>query len=205
MASSISIDKPKAVSSILGENTKGKGKETVYKTLAHVGVAVIGGGLVTAIIGKPSFLLGLGLTGLGYYKDISWLAPLGIGMMASSHLVPNESNTGVSGFNLKQETENAKSRLMSLKDSLLSKTYIDKVIKPKATSKSSANRTIETPVMEETTEGFGSVEANLNVLNQIEKQLVSSAMEIQNQRKEQSTQGFNDEMNGLDEMDFSGL
>lgn len=205
MASSISIDKPKSVSSILGENTKGKGKETVYKTLAHVGVAVIGGGLVTAIIGKPSFLLGLGLTGLGYYKDISWLAPLGIGMMASSHLVPNESNTGVSGFNLKQETENAKSRLMSLKDSLLSKTYIDKVIKPKATSKSSANRTIETPVMEETTEGFGSVEANLNVLNQIEKQLVSSAMEIQNQRKEQSTQGFNDEMNGLDEMDFSGL
>lgn len=205
MASSISIDKPKAVSSILGENTKGKGKETVYKTLAHVGVAVIGGGLVTAIIGKPSFLLGLGLTGLGYYKDISWLAPLGIGMMASSHLVPNESNTGVSGFNLKQETENAKSRLMSFKDSLLSKTYIDKVIKPKATSNSSANRTTETPVMEETTEGFGSVEANLNVLNQIEKQLVSSAMEIQNQRKEQSTQGFNDEMNGLDEMDFSGL
>ncbi len=205
MASSISIDKPKAVSSILGENTKGKGKETAYKTLAQVGVAVIGGGLVTAIIGKPSFLLGLGLTGLGYYKDISWLAPLGIGMMASSHLVPNESNTGVSGFNLKQETENAKSRLMSFKDSLLSKTYIDKVIKPKATSKSSANRTTETPVMEETTEGFGSVEANLNVLNQIEKQLVSSAMEIQNQRKEQSTQGFNDEMNGIDEMDFSGL
>jgi hypothetical protein len=74
MASSISIDKPKSVSSILGENTKGKGKETVYKTLANVGVAVIGGGLVTAIIGKPSFLLGLGLTGLGYYKDISWLA-----------------------------------------------------------------------------------------------------------------------------------
>lgn len=205
MASSISIDKPKSVSSILGENTKGKGKETVYKTLANVGVAVIGGGLVTAIIGKPSFLLGLGLTGLGYYKDISWLAPLGIGMMASSHLVPNESNTGVSGFNLKQETENAKSRLMSFKDSLLSKTYIDKVIKPKATSKSSANRMIETPAMEETTEGFGSVEANLNVLNQIEKQLVSSAMEIQNQRKEQSTQGFNDEMNGIDEMDFSGL
>jgi hypothetical protein len=205
MASSISIDKPNSVSSILGENTKGKGKETVYKTLANVGVAVIGGGLVTAIIGKPSFLLGLGLTGYGYYKDISWLAPLGIGMMASSHLVPNESSTGVSGFNLKQETENAKSRLMSFKDSLLSKTYIDKVIKPKATSKSSANRTIETPVMEETTEGFGSVEANLNVLNQIEKQLVSSAMEIQNQRKEQSTQGFNDEMNGIDEMDFSGL
>jgi hypothetical protein len=205
MASSISIDKPKSVSSILGENTKGKGKETVYKTLANVGVAVIGGGLVTAIIGKPSFLLGLGLTGLGYYKDISWLAPLGIGMMASSHLVPNESNTGVSGFNLKQETENAKSRLMSFKDSLLSKTYIDKVIKPKATSKNSANRMIETPAMEETTEGFGSVEANLNVLNQIEKQLVSSAMEIQNQRKEQSTQGFNDEMNGVDEMDFSGL
>jgi len=205
MASSTSIEKPNKVASILRESTKGKGKETIYKTLAHVGVAVIGGGLATVVIGKPSFLVGLGLTGYGYYKDISWLAPLGIGMMASSHLVPNESNPPKSGFSVKQEIEDVKDRFTSLKESLLSKTYIDKIYKPKATSNSSANRTMEIPAMEETTNGFGSVDANLNVLNQIEQQLVSSAMEIQNQRKNQSTQGFNDEMNGLDEMDFSGL
>ena len=116
MASSASIETtnrakflPK-VKSILEEDTKGKGKETIYKTLANASVAVLGGGLVSAVIGKPSFFVGMGLTGLSYYKDISWLAPLGIGMMATSHLIPNENTAGVSGFDLKQETENAKAR-----------------------------------------------------------------------------------------------
>jgi hypothetical protein len=200
MASSTSIGKPNKLASILGENTKGKGKETIYKTLANVGVAVIGGSLATVVIGKPSFLVGLGLTGYGYYKDISWLAPLGIGMMASSHLVPNESDPNSSGFSVKQEVEDVKNRFTSLKESLLSKTYIDKIYKPKGTSNSSGNRTLE-----ETTNGFGSVEANLRVLNQIEEQLVSSAMEIQNQRRDQTTQGVNDEMEGFNEQDFSGF
>lgn len=205
MASSASIDTTRKVSSILEESTKGKGKESFFKGLTYMGISVLGGGLAAAVIGKPSFLLGAGLTVYGYYKDNHWLAPLGLGMMASSHLVPNTSNTGVSGFDLKQETENAKSRLVSFKDSLLSKTYLDKVIKPKTSSNSSANRTIETPAMEETTNGFGSVNDNLNVLNQIEQQLVSSAMEIQNRQKSQSTQGVGDEIYGFNEEDFSGF
>jgi hypothetical protein len=210
MASSASIETtdrgkylPK-VKSILEENTKGKGKETFYKTLAHTGIAVLGGGLVSAVIGKPSFALGLGLTGLSYYKDISWLAPLGIGMMATSHIIPNDNLKGVSGFDLKQETENAKNRLVSFKDALLSKTYLDKIIKPNtSTSTPASNRMVQEE--EETTSGFGSVSENLNVLNQIEQQLVNSAKEQQNQRKEQSTQGFSDEMNGFNETDFSGF
>jgi hypothetical protein len=205
MANSESVSKSKSASTLLGENTKGKVKETALKTIAHVGLAVIGGGLATAIIGKPSFLLGLGLVGYGYYSDHSWVAPLGIGMMASSHLVPNESPAGVSGFSLKQETENAKSRLLSFKDSLLSKTYIDKVIKPQGTTKSSTNRTFEASSSEETTSGFGSVDANLQALNQIEQQLVSSAMAIQNQQRAEQMPVNSDAMNGFDEMDFSGL
>lgn len=209
MASSASIETtdrgkylPK-VKSILEENTKGKGKETIYKTLAHVGIAVLGGGLASAIIGKPSFAVGLGLTGLSYYKDISWLAPLGIGMMATSHIIPNENLKGVSGFSLKQETENAKNRLLSFKDALLSKTYLDKIIKPNtSTSTPASNRMAEE---EETIYGFGSVSENLNVLNQIEQQLVNSAKEQQNQRKDENTQGFSDEMNGFNETDFSGF
>ncbi len=205
MSSSSNNKSKNSVDTLLGKNTKGQIKETTYKTLANIGIGVIGGGLVTAVIGKPSFLLGLGLTGYSYYKDISWLSPLGIGMMASSNLLSNESNAGVSGFNMKQETENVKARVLNFKDSLLSKTYLDKVIKPKASSNTSAKRSFEASALEETTSGFGSVEENLNVLNQIEKQLVTSAMEIQNQRSERSTQRFNDEMNGIDEMDFSRL
>ena len=143
MASSASIETtnrakflPK-VKSILEEDTKGKGKETIYKTLANASVAVLGGGLVSAVIGKPSFFVGMGLTGLSYYKDISWLAPLGIGMMASSHLVPNESDPNSSGFSVKQEVQDVKNRFTSLKESLLSKTYIDKIYKPKATDRKS--------------------------------------------------------------------
>ena len=205
MASSTSIDVTRKVKSVLEGSTKGDAKASFHKGLANMGIAVIGGGLVTAIIGKPSFLLGAGLTVYGYYKDNHWLAPLGLGMMASSSLVPNESSTGVSGFDLKQETENAKTRLMSFKDSLLSKTYLDKVIKPKPATNSSTNRTIEAPTTEETTSGFGSVQDNLNVLNNIEHQLINSAMAIQNQNKSESTQGFNDEVNGIDEQDFSTI
>lgn len=205
MASSTSIETTKRVKNILVENTKGEVKKTVYKTLANTAVAILGGGLVSAIIGKPSFILGLVVTGAGYYKDVPYLAPLGIGMMATSHLSSNENtstNTGVSGFSIKEETANAKNRLVSFKDSLLSKTYIDKVIKPKAKSSTSANRSTETTT-EETTNGFGSVQDNLNVLDNIEQQLVASAMAIQSQRKEQTTQGVGDEIFGVDEQDFS--
>lgn len=191
------------VATVLGEKTTGKAKETAFKTLAHIGIGIIGGGLAAAVIGKPSFLIGGGLTFYGYYKDISWLAPLGLGMMASSHLVPNDTGTGVSGFSLKQETENAKTRLTSLKDSWLSKTYLDKIIKPKTASTKSANRTMQAADQEETTEGFGSVDDNLKALDRIEQQLMTSAMEMQNQNK--GTQGINDEINGYDEQDFSGF
>lgn len=210
MANSPSIDTTykvkqttRKVAAVLGEKTTGKVKETAFKTLAHIGVGIIGGGLAAAVIGKPAFLIGGGLTFYGYYKDISWLAPLGLGMMASSHLVPNDTGTGVSGFSLKQETENAKTRLSSLKDSLLSKTYLDKIIKPKTASSKSANRTMQASNDEETTEGFGSVSDNLQALDRIEQQLMTSAMEIQNQNK--GTQGVNDEINGYDEQDFSGF
>lgn len=207
MASSASIDTPnkastlpRKVSAILENSTKGQVKESFFKGLAYMTISVLGGGLLTAVIGKPAFIIGAGLTVIGYYKDNRWLPPLGLGMMASSTLIPNEGVTGVSGFSLKQETENAKNRLISFKDSLLSKTYIDKVIKPKASSTS--NRT---SVLEETTNGFGSVNDNLNVLNQIEQQLVSSAMAIQNQRKSQDTRGVRDEISDFNEEDFSGF
>jgi hypothetical protein len=108
MASSTSIETPKKVSTIprkvkaiLEESSKGKAKESFFKGLTYMGISVLGGGLAAAVIGKPSFLIGAGLTFVGYYKDNHWLAPLGLGMMASSHLVPNESLEKSTGFSFK--------------------------------------------------------------------------------------------------------
>lgn len=207
MASSASIDtsgkatrKPSKIRAILEGSSKGKAKESFFKGLTYMGISVLGGGLAAAVIGKPSFLIGAGLTFYGYYKDNHWLAPLGLGMMASSHLVPNESVEGVSGFSLKQETQNAKDRLSSFKDSLLSKTYIDKVIKPK---KATENKKSGSSITTESTNGFGSVQENQNVLDQIEQQLIASAMEIQKQGKIQSTQGVGRSPEDFDEEDYS--
>lgn len=205
MASLAIKHKVRKVDNILRENTKGRAKESAYKTLAQIGVAVIGGGLAAAVIGRPSFLLGAGLAWYGNKQDISWLAPLGIGMMASSHLVPNESKSSVSGIDLKVETANATERLKSFGNSLLNKTYLDKFITKKSSGSTASQRSFNNDDTEEATNGFGSVQNNLQVLNNVEQQLVSSAMEMQNQRGSQSTQGFDDNVNGMDEPDFSGL
>ena len=203
MATSQAIkDTTKKVKSILVESSKGEVKKTIYKTLANTAVALLGGGLVSAVIGKPALFVGLGLTGWGYYKDVPYLAPLGIGMMGTSLLAFKESKVvAPSGSKVRDETEKVKSRLVNVKDALLSTTYLDKLIKPSSKTNTTANRSVETG--EETTNGFGSVQDNLNVLDNIEQQLVASAMAIQNQRREQTTQGVGDEIFGVEEQDFS--
>ncbi len=160
-------------------------KGTVAKTLAQVGLAVLAGGGLGAAIGKPAFFLGLGLTAFGYYKDISWLPPIGVGMMASSHILPGGS---VSGFDLKTETTDAKTRLTNFRDTLFQKTYLDKIFKGTPT---------------ETTEGIGST-GHEDSLQQIEQQLVNSAMDYKRQRGE-STSGLEGEVEGTEEPDFSGF
>ncbi len=183
--------------SILEVNPKGDAKQTAIRTLAEVGISVLGGGLLGAAIGKPSFLIGLALTGVGYYKGVSWLAPLGLGMMSTSHLIPDKSS-GVSGFDLKTETTNAKNRMLSFKDSLLQKTYIDKLLPSK---KASNARQLN----EESTEGFGSLEANINALDEVEKQLNASANTFYKRKGNAATRSFSTPVEGGDEPDFSGM
>lgn len=183
--------------SILEVNPKGDVKQTAIRTLAEVGISVLGGGLLGAAIGKPSFLIGLVLTGVGYYKGVSWLAPLGLGMMSTSHLIPDKSS-GVSGFDLKTETTNAKNRMLSFKDSILQKTYIDKLIPSKK-----ANNARQ--ISEESTEGFGSLEANINALDEVEKQLNASANTFYKRRGNAATRNFTTPIEGGDEPDFSGM
>ena len=197
MARSTTINNKKSAS-ILDINPKGDMKKAALKTLAETGISVIGGGLAGAVLGKPSFLVGLVLAGVGYYKGVSWLAPLGLGMMSTSHLSSAKSD-GVSGFDLKTETNNAKKRVLSFKDSLLQKTYLDKIIPSK---KASSNRLIA----EESTEGFGSTQANLNALDDVEKQLNASAKSFYGRSGNAPSGSFFTPIEGgIDELDFSGM
>ncbi len=197
MASSSKAKTNKSVS-ILDVNPKGDMKKAALKTFAEVGISVIGGGVAGAVIGKPSFLIGLVLAGVGYYKGVSWLAPLGLGMMSTSHLISDKSN-GVSGFDLKTETTNAKNRMLSFKDSLMQKTYLDKLIPSKKTTNARQNSN------EESTEGFGSLEANLSALDDVERQLNSSANAFYKRRGNPATRSFSTSIEGADEPDFSGM
>ena len=211
MASTAIKHPPMNVTHILKDmKTKGDMKNTAIKTATQVGIGVVGGGILSAIIGKPSFLIGLTLAGIGNYNDNSWLAPLGIGMMASSHIAPNTSESSVSGFDLKEQGEKIKERLAALKDSFMSKTYMDKIFKgkPTATKGSEANTrksfSEEIPETEEITNGFGNLTQSENTLNQIEQQLVASAMEFQRSRGNRQTQGVDAELMGMEgDVDFS--
>lgn len=170
----------------LGElKTEGSIKNTGIKTGVELLLSVLVGGAIGSFVGRPSFLLGLGATATGHYLGASWLPPVGIGMMAASN--PMGVNT-VGGFDL----AGGKERLINFKDSLLHRTYLDKIFKKKSGKES-----------EDGTSGFGIVSEQ--TLNEVERQLVQSAMQFQRQRG-QSTAGFEDDMQGVEnEPDFSGM
>ena len=200
MANSASKIKVSKSTSLLRRPTASKAKDSLLKALTYMGISVLGGGLAASIIGRPSFIVGAGLTTYGFYKDNPWLPALGLGMMASSHLVPNTNSSSLSGFSAKQEMEDAKARFSTFGKSLLNKTYLDKFIKPK-----SAARRISSDPSEETTEGFGSVSDNLKVLDQVERQLIANATAHQPRPQSQSTQGVGEDIEGMDDTDFSGF
>jgi len=172
--------------------TEGDWKNTGIKTGIEMLLSVLVGGAIGSTIGKPSLVLGLATTAFGHYTGVNWLPPIGIGMMASSNPLGTKQPT-VSGFDIKTEVQNAKDRLVGFKDSLLQRTYLDKIIKPTGNSGSG-----------ETTNGFGSVGDNNDALRQVEDQLVRSAIEFKRERGE-STSGLEEEMQGTNEPDFSGM
>jgi hypothetical protein len=189
---------------LMNAPTNEKVMPALKKTGLNIGISVLGGGLLAALIGKPSFLLGAGLAFTGYYKDNPFLAPLGIGMMASTHIAPNNPKVGVDGKKLEQEKENIKERFTSIKDSWMSKTYLDKVFK-KGSSKNSRTTTTD----QENVNGFGTVSDNLTALDRVEQQLISSALKTQTPSRTMNMNGFEDKVanssEDMGEVDFSSF
>jgi hypothetical protein len=121
--------KASILGSMQGLPTKGNVKNTLLETGKDLLVGVIGGGLAGAAIGKPSLLIGLGITGTGHYFDNRLATMFGIGMMASNGF-QNKSVNGLEGI------EGIKERLSAYKESFSEKLFIDKLIKKKAESAS---------------------------------------------------------------------
>src|SRR5688572_3267353 len=63
-----------------------KWKETAKDVGKDLLVGVMGGGLASATIGKPSFLVGLVLSAYGHHTENKSVSALGLGMMASSSM-----------------------------------------------------------------------------------------------------------------------
>lgn len=144
-----------------------KVKESAIQTGKDLLIGVIGGGIAGAVIGKSSLLIGIGVTGYGHFANKPMLSTFGIGMMASSGFTAQGTN-GVDGFS----AEDVKARVMSFKDSIASKLFLDKIIKKKT---------------EETTNGVGEVqyyeypnenkELDFSALDRLHSQVVQSGID----------------------------
>jgi hypothetical protein len=199
-------------------DTKHNLKNTAIKSITQIGITVVGGSVGTAVLGKWSFLTGLGLIGFGNYKDVSWMAPLGTGMMASALTLPEEP-ASTAAFSWAEESKEIKQRLVNMKESFLGKTYLNKIFTQTAASNSNpptktTQRMIAQPEEEvSTTENVNGFEEPLagseETLDQIEKQLIASAREFQ--KKQQATpvkpvEGVEPELMGLGELvDFTHM
>lgn len=185
-------------------------KNAAGKSVANVLIGVGGGTIATAIFGgKMSFGTGALLIGLGHYKDVPVLKPLGVGMMAASLMLGVEQilsgTEEVEGFDWKTQKEKAKERLHKLADTFMSHTYLDKVFKKKEQKKSADNSQRKVESGEEQYEEVNGLNAPASTeLDNIEKQLIASAMEFQKKQQSKSVEGVDPELVGLEaEVDFS--
>ncbi len=147
--------------------TKGNAKNTLLETGKDILIGVLGGGLIGAVIGKPSLAVGIITTGAGHYTDNKLMQLLGIGMMAANGFQKSGAVSGLDGL------AGVKERLQAYKESLSEKFYLDKIIKKKQAG----------------TSGFGelqyfsypdsSVNGELAALDDIENQIAESAMQFQ--------------------------
>lgn len=106
-------------------DTKGDVKHSAMETGKDLLIGVLGGGLVAALIGKPAFLVGLGVTGIGHFAGNTLASTFGLGMMAGGNIVGG-SVSGVDGL------DGAKERVQAFKDSMLQRTYLDRFVKKEA-------------------------------------------------------------------------
>lgn len=168
--------------------TEGNIKNTAIETGKAVLVGVLGGGLIGAAIGKPSFIVGIITTSVGHYSGNKLTQMLGIGMMAANGF---QKATGVSGI---EGLDGVKERMQAFKESFSEKLYLDK-LKNKG-------------IVAGTTSGFGDLQYfsypnnDLAALNAIEDQLTDSAMQFEGSLPESDFAGADEDFGDITEQNF---
>lgn len=146
--------------------TEGSMKNSAIETGKGILVGVLGGGLIGAALGKPSFIVGILTTGVGHYAGNKLTQMLGIGMMAANGFT--KTTPTVSGI---EGLDGVKERLQAFKESFSEKLYLDKLKKK--------------GISDGTTSGFGELQYftypnnDLAALDAIENQLTDSAAQFQ--------------------------
>jgi hypothetical protein len=145
--------------------TKGNLQNTALETGKDILVGVIGGGVIGAVIGKPSLLVGLVTTGAGHYTGSKLVQVLGIGMMASHAFNKTTSVSGLEGL------DGVKERVLAFRASLSDKLFLDKVLKKKGVTNGVGE--LQYFTYPDTSMG------ELAALNDIERQIEESALQFQ--------------------------
>ena len=118
------------VSTETKEDRTGDLPAVIKNVMADAGLAVLGGGFTSAMLGRLSLPVGLLLTGYGHYKKNSTLRILGIGIMASSSMTNRIENNPKATF-----VENTTNRIKAFADELKSKLGLDLLAKQAAIKK----------------------------------------------------------------------
>ena len=166
-----------------------KTKDAAVELGKDIVVGVIGGGVAGAALGRLSFLVGAAVSGVGHFAKNRIAAALGLGMMASGTY---QTASGVNG-KPSEGMDGVKDRLLSLKDDMKRRIFLDKVLKAKGTAE------------EKTTNGLGQVqyfvypnsdesmgELDMSALDTIHKAIQDNAT------KEMSGLGGEEEMGELE-------
>jgi hypothetical protein len=155
--------------------TKDNPKNTAIETAKDVIVGVVGGGLVGAAIGKPSFLVGLGVTGMGHYTGHRLASLFGVGLMAANGF-QNKSVSGVDGLSI----DAVKERVTAYSHNLKEKLYLDKVpFLNKNKEVESTNGMGELQFFHHPSDmngAYNELNNELSALNHIERQIERSGM-----------------------------
>lgn len=154
-----------------GLTTQGNAKNSALETGKDLLVGVLGGGLIGAIIGKPSFVVGIVTTGIGHYTGNKLIQVLGIGVMAANGF---QKSTAVSGL---EGLDGVKERLSAYKSSMSEKLYLDKIMKKKLADAGVSG----IGELQYFTYPDNSMTGHLAALDDIEDQIAESARQFQGQ------------------------
>lgn len=165
-------------------------KKAAIETGKDIVVGAIGGGIVGVIIGKPSLLIGAGVTGYGHFANKPLARTFGMGMMMGGGFDTAKSLSGLSA-------DEVKDRMLKFKDSFFSKLYLDKFFKKEDKPAQQKN--------ENGTNGFG--ELDLSELDHFEQQVLQKGADFHKQQQEanKGTEGIYSEKKEIANKATDGL